>query len=92
MPLLLKGLKEIHEQLFTGKDGKPVISFVRFCRDHVKDMKDHGVIFVQVLGSLPNHDRRSISCGWDTEILNYFRVLGQKKEAKRKGRPWNKKI
>lgn len=81
MPCLLQGLREIHSELFTGKNGKPVIPFDRFCREHVKNMKKHGVIFRWVLGALP--DRRAPYCGWDTEIMNYFRALAQRKEEKK---------
>lgn len=78
MDYLLRGLKEIHEEIFRGKDGKPVIPFQRFCKEDVKNMRKKGVLFTRVIGVIPN--RRRYLCGWRNVIINYYTALGRRTE------------
>ena len=84
---LLRGLKQIHEDVFRGKDGLPVISFRGFYVKYVKDMRKVGVLFHMVLGR--GNKRKRYLCGWRHMIINYRTVLGQKEDEekrKRKGK------
>lgn len=82
---LLRGLEEIHKALFTGVDGKPVISFNTFRQKTVivegkeitiiKDLKRLGLIREIIIGK--GKTRTSYLCGWKNEIKNYFILKGQ---------------
>lgn len=86
MDYLLRGLKEIHQEFYTGKDGELVISFQAFKRRTIlsggkkvrmiRDMKRLGVLFRMVFGR-PG-DRKSMLCGWKSRIAVYFQVFYQK--------------
>lgn len=81
---LLRGLREIHQEIFKGKDGKPVISFETFDNKFKPDMLAMGVLFKIVIGALP--DRREYICGWISVIKNYFTILGRNTELEKKNR------
>ena len=86
MPILLRGLREIYEEFYTGKDGSMVISFGAFEQKKIMrgdrrvriidDMQRLGVLFRMVFGQ-PGQ-RTSLLCGWQSEIQTYMRVLHQK--------------
>lgn len=77
---LLIGLQEVHQEIFKGKNGKPVISFDRFCRQYVKDMRKVGVLFWMTFGRPPHRVR--CLCGWDNMIKNYWTVIARREDEK----------
>ena len=82
---LLRGLREIHEELYTGKDGELVLSFNTFRQKEiiskgvkirmVEDMQRVGILFEMVSGE--PWERKCRLCGWRNEIMNYMRLLHQ---------------
>jgi len=79
---LLKGLKEVHQEIFKGKDGQPLIPFDRFCRRYVKNMRRAGVLFEMILGKPP--DRMKYLCGWRNMIVNYMTALARGEDEERR--------
>jgi hypothetical protein len=75
---LLRGLKEIHQELFTGKDGRPVIALSTFRQKTimsggteirmVQDMRRLGVLFYINLGRA----KRRTLCGWQSLLMRYL--------------------
>ena len=80
---LLVGLKEIHEDLFLDKHGRPVIAFSTFKQKMIisngrrirmiKDMRRLGILFYLHLGFV----KRRTLCGLRSRILRYLEVLHQ---------------
>ncbi len=87
---LLRGLEEIHKDLFYGKNGRPVISFSTFRQKIVisegkkirliDDMKRLGILFQWRLGRA----KRPVLCGWRSQVRNYFTLLAQEEYEEQK--------
>ncbi len=77
MPVLLVGWKQIHEEFFYGRDGKPVLKMDTIRKKYGKDMKDKGVLFHMCLGDKKNRRPFNI-VGWKNVIMNYFIIRQQK--------------
>lgn len=90
---LLKGLREIHENLFIGVDGMPVISFSTFRQQRVvyegkkitviEDLKRLGLIRELTIGK--GKERTKYLCGWKNEIKNYYILKNQEEYKKENG-------
>lgn len=76
----LRGLKEIYEDVFQGKDGVPIISFDSFRKKYVEDMKRLGVLKPTVIGR--GKQRTTYLCGFKSEIQRYLMLRAQKEYEK----------
>ena len=86
---LLQGWKEIHEDLFCRRDGRPVISLSTLMYKHGPGLKAAGAVFKWHRG----RGVRPVIAGWKSVIMNYFILLGQQVEAeKEKGKTHKGKL
>ena len=81
MDCLLIGWEEIYEVLFSGNDGKRLISFQTLTQKHRPGLMASGAIFRWTTGR--GYAKRARVAGWKSVIQNYFILLGQKEDAER---------
>ena len=75
------GWDEIYEELFTGSNGKKLISFQTLTQKHASGLKASGAVFRWTTGR--GYAKRARIAGWKSVIQNYFIKLGQIEDAER---------
>jgi len=79
---LLKGLKEIHQEIFRGKDGRPLISFNTFRARYVEEMLEVGIIMELSLGRI----KRRTYCGFASKLKRFLMIKQREKNREKKAK------